>query len=310
MRVIFHGKCMDGSAAAWVAGQFFQTSKFLFGKRFNPIDGGEDPVVFVDFVYGEEIMRTMPEKSIIWDHHDSSSFLLSEDFDDFEVVLDYEKCAASIAFSQAEEKLQEILTDENFEHLRKIIEIIEDRDLFLKKLPETNAVIEAMYALGLDDPKKFDQIFDLSIERLELMGDAILLDKKRRMEKTIRDATDGNILIGGKEVTATLITSHGVEVTDLSYQLHKVKKCEVVAVAKFSKKHESWQVSLRAFSDDVDLTDLTKVYGGGGHKKAASMLCKNLDFFNASDRIGKFFRGTKKRSSGTRSASPALGEQK
>ena len=41
---------------------------------------------------------------------------------------------------------------------------------------------------------------------------------------------------------------------------------------------ENWIVTLYANKSDVDVSKIAKKYGGGGHKKAAGFVCKNLPF--------------------------------
>ena len=39
-----------------------------------------------------------------------------------------------------------------------------------------------------------------------------------------------------------------------------------------------WRVSLYTIFDHIDVSEIAKKYGGGGHKNAAGFVCDNLPF--------------------------------
>jgi nanoRNase/pAp phosphatase (c-di-AMP/oligoRNAs hydrolase) len=290
MRVIFHENCLDGAAAAWIAQKLYQDVIYCPGNRFYPIkvdEESEEKLLFVDFVYKKEIMEGFRKSSLtVWDHHESSRFLEGEEFSESNVVLRFDKCAASIALEEAGDALREKLTEEEFDHLLEIIKFIEDRDLFLRKFSETDSIVSALYLLELNSPESFGKIFNYSIDLLKTIGSAVIKSNHKKIMQAVKNATDGFITIGGKKLKISVVTSHSAEISDLCYHLKKKKGCDIAAAAKFSIVRNTWQVSFRAYDDtDVNLLDLLEIAeDGGGHAKAASIICKNLDFFEVSNR--------------------------
>lgn len=50
----------------------------------------------------------------------------------------------------------------------------------------------------------------------------------------------------------------------------------LISFARIPKK--KWLVNLYTFREDVDVGEIAKRYGGGGHRKAAGFICENLPF--------------------------------
>lgn len=128
---IYHAKCSDGFTAAWVVRKKYPDADFFPASYTkDPPDVTGKRCIIVDFAYSPEILRTMIEDSaefVLLDHHKTAKEAGVGDLPGCH--LDMQRSGAGITW------------DYFFEGNRpKIVDFVEDRDLWRWKLEDSRAV--------------------------------------------------------------------------------------------------------------------------------------------------------------------------
>lgn len=144
--VLYHASCADGFGAAWAAWKYFGDN-----ADYKPVSyGGEVPdvqgykrVYLVDFSYPLNVINKMREGApysdyvIIIDHHKSAQEMLKDyPFAEFDMAHSG-ACLTWLYFHRAVEVPQ-------------LIKTIEDRDLWLFKLPNTRELSAWIWSYPYD----------------------------------------------------------------------------------------------------------------------------------------------------------------
>lgn len=256
--VLYHANCSDGFGAAYSAWK-------LLGNRAEYIAcaHGEEPpdvkgkkVAMLDFTYNNEITKRLIEDAesfIIIDHHKSA---MVELHDVNCTVFDMNKSGAMMAW-------------EFFHPTKeapKFIEYIQDRDLWKWELPYSKEFSAAfdMVPWDFDAYEEFEDasVIDDAIKR----GSYILAYSKTVVKKIVDKATSRKLYIGEKEYDVSIVnSSHWM--SEIGNSLSR--DCDVAFIYYFDHDSKRYRVSLRAFHEHIDCSEIAKAFGGGGHKKAA-----------------------------------------
>lgn len=256
MICIYHGGCMDGFGAAWVVRKANPESII----EFIPARYGDDPpetagklVYIVDFSYPREVLLEMSKEAelIVIDHHKTAEEALSD-----------------LPFAHFDNsKSGAILTWEQFYKADVppplFLQYIQDRDLWKWEMDGSREINAAMYSYPMDFDIWDDfwgpgRTVDLQIE-----GEAIL----RERQKTIDSLTSGWAI--------ETINLDGYEVPILncpywlaSEVLNALAKDYSFAIS-YSDSKDQRTFQLRSSENGVDVSEIAKKYGGGGHYHAA-----------------------------------------
>lgn len=259
--IIYHGNCADGFGAAWAARQQYPDAEFYAGKyQEQPPDVTDKYVYMLDFSYKRDVIRQMAKQAkqiIIIDHHKSAEQDLRIDPNDLipgvEVFFDMNKSGA-------------ILSWEFFninKPIPELIKYIQDRDLWRHELPNTHEVSAALFSYPYD----FEVWTGLmtrpnSIAALVEEGRGILRKQKKDLEELLPQ-TKRPMFIGGYSVYGA----------NLPYQFSSEAGHILAEGMPFGATYfdtpEGRQFSLRSREDGIDVSEVAKQYGGGGHKHAA-----------------------------------------
>lgn len=277
--VIYHAGCWDGFCAAWLFHHAFPDAEFVPAHHGTPPPDVTGLDVFiVDFSYKRPVMLNIciAAKSLtVLDHHKTAEADLNGLDDDCElrgcvrptVVFDMDKSGGRLAW----EYLQENTNGEFFwgpgadnepEAVDPpwIVDYTEDRDLWRWRLPASQAINAAIRSYPLDFDM-WDRLHKESPEILANGGRAILRREQQIIDQHVRHAA--NIDIAGHRVpavNATVLTSEIVG---------ELAKGKPFAVGYFDR-HDGKRVwSLRSDPDGLDVSEIAKAFGGGGHKHAA-----------------------------------------
>jgi oligoribonuclease NrnB/cAMP/cGMP phosphodiesterase (DHH superfamily) len=252
--VIYHADCTDGFGAAYSAWKHL-------GNRaeYHPCKHGTTPpdvkgkvVAILDFSYNNAITKQMIEDAeslIIIDHHKSA---MVELHDISNTVFDMTKSGAILAwefFHPGKES-------------PKFIQYIQDRDLWKWELPYSKEFSAAfdMIPFEFEEFEKFedDSVFDDAVKR----GSYILAYSKTVVKKVCEKAV--NRKFEGKSV---MVVNASHWMSEIGARLSP--DCEFAMIWYYDHEDKIVKVSLRAFHDYVDVSEISKRFGGGGHKKAA-----------------------------------------
>jgi oligoribonuclease NrnB/cAMP/cGMP phosphodiesterase (DHH superfamily) len=252
--VIYHANCNDGFGAA------FSAWKFLGNRaEYHACSHGDPPpdvkgknVAVLDFSFNNATTKKMIEEAesfIIIDHHKSA---MVELHDVSHAVFDMNHSGAMLAW--------------NFFHpgkeAPKFIQYIEDRDLWKWELPYSKEFSAAfdMVPWEFEEYEKFqdDSVFDDAVKR----GSFILAYSKTVVKK-VCDRAQARKLLG-----------HDVLVVNSPHWMSEIGSklapdCDFAVIWYWDHADHMTKVSLRAFHETVDVSEVAKKFGGGGHKKAS-----------------------------------------
>lgn len=252
---IYHGNCADGFGAAWVVRKALGDIEFVAGKyQEAPPDVTGKDVVMVDFSYKRETLLEMASSAhsiLILDHHKTAK----EDLIDLPINV---ICKFDMNRSGA------MLTWDHFfpsETPPALLLHIEDRDLWRFALQNTRQIQANVFSYPYDF-QVWDSLMAMAPSALASDGEAI----ERKHFKDIKE------LIG---VTARemLIGGHRVPVANLPYTMssdagHELAKGRPFAACYWDTP-DGRVFSLRSSDAGVDVSDVAKLYGGGGHRNAS-----------------------------------------
>jgi len=255
--VIYHANCTDGFGAAYSAWK-------LLGNRAEyhachhgkpPPDVKDKVVAILDFSYKNDVIRQMAEDAkalIVIDHHKTAMVEL-HDFPN--TIFDMSHSGTILAWK--------------FFHpgkeAPKFLEYIEDRDLWTWQLPysrEFNAAFD-MVPFEFEEFEKFedDSVFDDAVKR----GSYILAYSKTVIKKICENATRKKL--DGKDV---LVVNSSHWVSEIGNKLGP--DCDFALIWYYNHNQKLTKVSLRAFHEHIDVSEVAKKFGGGGHKPSSGFV--------------------------------------
>jgi oligoribonuclease NrnB/cAMP/cGMP phosphodiesterase (DHH superfamily) len=266
---IYHGNCADGFGAAWVVNKFYNGEVDLYPGVYQqppPNVAGRD-VILVDFSYKYEVMRDMltgPNRCnslLILDHHKTAAEELAKLYaymavtsgtSTMKYVFDLNRSGAGITW------------DYFFPNIPRpaLLNHIEDRDLWRFKLPGTREIQAALFSYPYD-LEIWDSLMESNPNSLFVDGVAI----ERKHFKDIRELTKAyktRMVIGGVEVWAC-----NLPYTMTSDAGHLMSEGEKTFACCYTIGPNGTYYSLRSQEDGMDVSEIAKLYGGGGHKNAA-----------------------------------------
>lgn len=261
--VIYHANCVDGFTAAWAAWRRWPEAEFV------PAQYGDDPpdvegrdVIIVDFSYPRETLRrmrdglSMANTIQVFDHHKTAqSDLESLDFCTF----DMERSGAGLAW------------DELIGGKRPpLIDYVEDRDLWRWHLSSSREV-SAYIALQERDFITWDELehevrchWDSVVEK----GEVALRVTDRYVAQKKEEA--GRVRIAG-HVVPCVNTTWAVSET-----VGALAKDAPFAAGWFQRTDGKFVYQLRSRRDGADVSEVARLYGGGGHHGAAGFVLDEL----------------------------------
>jgi len=144
----------------------------------------------------------------------------------------------------------------------RMIKYIEDRDLWKWELPYSKEFAAAFDMVPFDFEAftefEDDSAFDDACKR----GSYILAYSKTVVKKVSDQATMRTWQ--GKKI---YIVNSSHWMSEIGARLSP--DCDFVVIWYFDHDRRETRVSLRSFHDEIDVSEVAKQFGGGGHKKAA-----------------------------------------
>lgn len=260
--IIYHKDCLDGLGAAYAFWRYFKDDAIYLPAGYGeeiPLDllNENRSVYIVDFSYPNEQLEKLCNFSrtvTIIDHHKTAiEALATYEHPRLEKRLDSTRSGAALAWCYVWPDLP----------VPDVILNIEDRDLWKWKLPDTRTVTMALmsFELTFDDLDNFANSKQ-AIDLLRVSGDAL----DRQQTKYIMQLAENRrkMMIGGYEVD--VVNANYMFASDLGNLL--AMETEYFAATYFDTPDKR-VFSLRSNQQGTDVSEVAKVYGGGGHKHAA-----------------------------------------
>ncbi len=262
IKVLYHGNCFDGKAAAWAAWR-----KFRDKAIYIPVNYGEigfppelsltrnEEVYILDFSYKRDHIFYINErvkKLVVLDHHKTAEKELAG----LEYcIFDMNKSGARLAWEYFHPN-QEVPT---------LIRYIEDRDLWRKVLPHTEEINAYIQSFPQDI-----QVYELLSHNLDedfvgcsLQGQAIERYKNTMVEVICKRAV---LVPWGKGLVPVANTP--ILMSEVGHKLCEMYPDSPFSAYYFQRDEGVRQWGLRSVGD-FDVSEIAKSYGVGGHKNAA-----------------------------------------
>jgi hypothetical protein len=273
---IYHGNCDDGFGAAWAVrhatGAAFDFHPGSYGHA--PPDVAGRHVLLVDFSYKRPVLLEMAEKALsvtILDHHktaaeDLAGFrepppwsewhegghcpLIKAQDEVISALFDMKRSGAGLAWDFFHEGQERPL----------FIDYIEDRDLWLKQRPGGDEFTIALRSY----PQDFE-VWDGLVKRgaISLVEEGISTQRyyRLRVEELKRSAYEATIA----GVTFWIANAPYFAASEVAGELAEKTG---FGACYFEVSQGRWAYSLRSRTD-CDVSEIAKIFGGGGHKNAA-----------------------------------------
>jgi oligoribonuclease NrnB/cAMP/cGMP phosphodiesterase (DHH superfamily) len=277
--VLYHAGCWDGFCAAWVARKAMPDANFIavhYGEQ--PPIVCHRPVFILDFSYKRDVMKQIIGQAhsvCVLDHHKSA-----------QAELDFPSCTPEqmkdgtgriyIRFDMGKSggrlTWDYFFGDDyakkysNADDLRPwLVDYTEDRDLWRHELPQSRLANAALRSF----PLSFDG-WDLIARYKDSpeswagfcgQGEAILRREKQIVDDHIRHARE--IKMAEHKILAINAT---VLLSEIAGELAKGRP---FGACYFDRSDGKRVWSLRSAPDGVDVSEIAKQFGGGGHKNAA-----------------------------------------
>lgn len=253
---IYHGNCADGFGAAWVVRKAMGDVDFHAGiYQEAPPDVTFRDVLIVDFSYKRPVLLEMAksaESILVIDHHKTAAEdLASLPVPNIDATFDMEHSGA-------------VLTWEHFypgQEPPQLLKHIEDRDLWRFALAGTREIQANVFSHPYDFAV-WDELMQRPVDDLIAEGRAI----ERKHFKDVHE------LLG--VVTRRMnIGGHNVPIANLPYihvsdAAHELAKGEPFAGCYWDTP-KGRVFGLRSTDAGVDVSEIAKQYGGGGHRNAS-----------------------------------------
>lgn len=285
---IYHGNCADGFASAWAVDQAFKEQKLssnpvdwndpslklVAGVYQNPFDKEaitDAHVIIVDFSYKRSVIRAMSNfcRSItIIDHHKTAI----ADLEQIELDEDV-KCPIYTRFDT--QNSGAMLTWNYYFPANKsprLLQHIEDRDLWKFRLPGTRDIQANLFSYPYDLPT-WDSIIRAFDQSEQYRHDFIVAGSaiERKHFKDIAELTTvgmhykriGGVRVPCLNVPYTLASDAGNSMCQATGDKPQFAACF------FINGNDEAVFSLRSLDEGQDVSEIAKLYGGGGHKNAA-----------------------------------------
>jgi len=251
--VIYHAECTDGFGAAYSAWkQLGNKAEYYPCKHgVKPPNVKEKNVVILDFSFDNKTTKKMIKDAnslLVIDHHKSA---MVELHDISNTHFDMTKSGAMLSwefFHPGKEP-------------PKFIQYIQDRDLWKWELAYSKEFSAAfdMIPFEFEEFEKFedDSVFDDAVKR----GSYILAYSKSVIKKICDKAAPRKM---GEMNVMVVNASHWM--SEIGARL--APDCDFALMWYHDHNDREIKVSLRAFHEHVDVSEISKKFKGGGHKKA------------------------------------------
>lgn len=266
--ILYHGpSCLDGMAAAWAAWKAFgEDAEYVVGKYQQDLelDYKERDVYFLDFSYKREQMLDViyqADKVFILDHHKSAIEDL-EGLDklhsNFYMLCDVNHSGARLAYNYF------------LPHIRrpKLVDIIEDRDLWKFQLEETKEVTAALFSYDLNYRNIEEFMLYRPITMLRREGATLL----RAHDKQVRLCASSSLRFVGIEEFGMIDIPFVNCPPNLTSDVGNLLALKYPFVILYNDTEEYRNCSMRSSAENPNYKDVSEfalLFGGGGHKHAA-----------------------------------------
>lgn len=274
IKVIYHGNCSDGFCAAYIASKKLPEAEYIpfnYAQKLELDNFNKEDVVFIlDFSFKRPVMIELASKVkeiLVIDHHKTAKAELVNLPENVKCIFNMDKSGA-------------MLTWEFFHHGTEaplLVQYVQDRDLWKWFLPHSKEISNYVNIVK-HDFKQWDILNGTFVEGLHdyrNMGQAIGMKIDQQVDNAVEHAVEMSFGNGYR----CLCVNSTVNFSEIAGKLAKMHPSGY-GLAWFYRSDNKYQYSLRSRTD-VDVSEIAKSFGGGGHKNAAGfesdvLVCKTL----------------------------------
>lgn len=258
---IYHGNCADGFGAAWVFKRWADREHdFHAGVYQNPppdVEGRD--VYLVDFSYKRAVVEEICEKAtrvVLIDHHKTA-------IEDLKPLIESGRIEALVSLGKSGATLAwEWFHGHNEHEMPQLLRHIEDRDLWRFALAGTREIQANVFSHPYDF-EVWDKLMERPVE--ELIAEGLAIERKHFKDiHELLGVVTRKMAIGG----------YVVPIANLPYTLtsdagHALCTPGTPFAGCYWDTPEGRVFSLRSTDNGVDVSEIAKQYGGGGHRNAS-----------------------------------------
>ncbi len=282
--VIYHANCFDGFCAAWLFKKVYPDAEYYaasYGQE--PPDCKGKHVFIVDFSYKRPVMLSIlaqAESLVVLDHHESAEKELSglaEQWMDLDpgglmphIKFDMNKSGGRLAY----EYLWAVYfsTTRIYMYTKDkapwLVDYTEDRDLWRYALPDSKAINAWLRSYPLDN-NVWNIHEKIDPQTIVLAGQSILRVEQQIIDHHVSQASERSV--DGHKV---LVVNATVLVSEITGKLAEGRAFG----ASYRYRQDGKQVwSLRSDPDGLNVSEIAKRLGGGGHKHAAGFEVDSME---------------------------------
>lgn len=260
--VIYHAGCWDGFCAAWVLRGAFPDAEFHAAHYgTEPPDVAGRDVFVVDFSYKRPVMLAIAAAArslTVLDHHKTAEADLAGLPAECNglygvapnVVFKMDRSGGRLAWEYLH----------GAEPSPWLVDYTEDRDLWRHALPNSREVNAALRSYPLDFAE-WERLSALDPASLVAEGAAILRAERQVIDTHVRNARE--VELGGHRVLCCNATTLFSEIAG------ELAVGRPFGACYFDRADGKRQWSLRSRDGGVDVSEVAKRFGGGGHRNAA-----------------------------------------
>lgn len=285
---IYHGNCADGFGAAWAVwerwGDAVEYIPGFYGKE--PPDVAGKSVLMVDFSYKRPVLDQMLQSAAsvtILDHHKTAEadlaafrveirggakFWLGDAAGMFRDMAELGRppCIAEFDMNRS----GAVMTWEATHHepVPTLLQYVQDRDLWQFKLPLSREIAAYIFS----HPYDFRRWSDMAAMAEDTMLLQSMADQGGAIERKHFKDIDELLKITARDMT---IGGYRVKVANLPYTMSSdaagnLADGQPFGACYFDRADGKRSFSLRSRGDGgMDVSEIAKGYGGGGHRNAA-----------------------------------------
>lgn len=255
---IYHGNCADGFGAAWVFSRHADREHDFHAGVYQtaPPDVEGRDVYLVDFSYKRAVVEQICERAtrvVLIDHHKTALEDLAPLIESrrIEALVSLEKSGATLAWEWFHGHTEP----------PQLLKHIEDRDLWRFALAGTREIQANVFSYPYDFDV-WDGLMERPVEELITEGKAIERKHLKDVNELVK-VTTRRMNIGGHNVPIANLPY--IHVSDAG---HLLCKGEPFAGCYWDTP-EGRVFGLRSTDEGVDVSEIAKQYGGGGHRNAS-----------------------------------------
>lgn len=246
LTVVSHAKCTDGFCSAWMIKTKYPNSKILFRSYDDPIvEIKNSNLILVDFSYPKDTIKKLYQENnqlLVLDHHLSAKKNLSGlPY----CIFDMNKSGCGLVYEYLRPKTPKFISD-----------YVQDRDLWLHKLPYTKEINAYLYNLDFDF-NVWDELVEIDKREMYKKG-KVILDYQEKITKRIAQ----NAFEVTLDKSKVLAVQSSLFNSDLGEILGQGRD---FAIVYYKNNLGNWIYSLRSSKSGKNVAKIAEKFGGGGH---------------------------------------------